>query len=127
MRHDYRMGNISRQEALAGGGDKPKEENVMRKLSTLMAAAALVASSGIALAQNQPAPNQPNQPNQLNQPSQQRPATSGQSGAGQMDPNRGTGMTGAPSSSNPAAGGGYNQPRELPESGGAPSTQTPGR
>jgi uncharacterized membrane protein len=99
-------------------GRQSKEKKVMRKLSTLMAATALVASGGIAVAQNQPAPNQP---------SQQRPATSGQSGAGQMDPNRGTGMTGAPSSSNPQAGGGYNQPRQLPENGGAPTTQTPGR
>jgi hypothetical protein len=87
----------------------------MRKLSTLMAAAILVASSGIALAQNQPSP------------SQQRPATSGQSGAGQMEPNRGPGMTGAPSTTNPQGGGGYNQPRELPENGGAPRTQTPQR
>jgi hypothetical protein len=84
----------------------------MRKLSTLLAAAILVASGGIALAQKQPAH------------SKQRPATTGQSGMGQMDPNRGTGMTGAPSSSNPAAAGGYNQPRQLPENGGAPTTQT---
>jgi hypothetical protein len=97
-------------------GRQPKEKNVMRKLSTLLAAAALFASSGIALAQNQ------------SQQGQQRPpATSGQSGAGQMDPNRGTGMTGAPSSTNPQAGGGYQQPRQLPENGGAPTTQTPRR
>jgi hypothetical protein len=39
-------------------------------------------------------------------------------------------MTGAPSSTNPQAGGGAagNQaPRELPEAGGAPNTQNPPR
>jgi hypothetical protein len=38
------------------------------------------------------------------------------------------GMTGAPSSTNPQAGGGgagYQTPRETPEAGGAPTTQTP--
>jgi hypothetical protein len=37
-------------------------------------------------------------------------------------------MTGAPSSTNPQAGGGgadYQTPREVPEAGGAPTTQTP--
>ena len=89
----------------------------MRKHSTLFAAAILVASGGIALAQNQPPAGQ-----------QKPPATSGQSGAGQMDPARGTGMTGAPSSTNPQSGGGgagYQTPREVPEQGGAPNTQVP--
>ena len=37
-------------------------------------------------------------------------------------------MTGAPSSTNQQAGGGdagYQTPREVPEAGGAPTTQTP--
>ena len=39
----------------------------------------------------------------------------------QYDPGGGTGMTGAPSSSNPQAGGGYQgTPREVPSSGGVP-------
>jgi hypothetical protein len=89
----------------------------MRKHSTLLAAAILVASGSIALAQNQAPTGQ-----------QKPPATSGQSGAGQTDPARGTGMTGAPSSTNPQAGGGgagYQTPREVPEQGGAPNTQLP--
>lgn len=87
----------------------------MSKLSALMAAGILVASAGFALAQNN---------NQMPNGQQRPPATSGQSGAGQMDPNRGTGMTGAPSTTNPQAGGGLQQPRQLPENGGAPTTQT---
>jgi hypothetical protein len=92
----------------------------MRKHSTLLAAAILVASGGIALAQGQAPTGQ--QPAGQQKP----PATSGQSG--QTDPARGTGMTGAPSSTNPQAGGGAagNQaPREVPEQGGAPNTQLP--
>jgi hypothetical protein len=88
----------------------------MRKHSALLAATLLVASSGIGMAQSQ-SPN-----------SQQKvPATSGQSSGSQSDP-RGTGMTGAPSSTNPQAGGGgagYQTPRETPEAGGAPTTQPP--
>ena len=87
----------------------------MRKHSILFVAAALLVSTGIASAQN----NQP----PANQQRPQQPATSGQS-----DPARGTGMTGAPSSTNPQAGGGpaSNQaPREVPENGGAPNTQMP--
>ena len=39
----------------------------------------------------------------------------------QYDPGGGTGMTGAPSSTNPQAGGGYQgTPREVPSSGGVP-------
>jgi hypothetical protein len=91
------------------------EGNDMRKHSILFVAAALLVSTGIASAQN----NQP----PANQQRPQQPATSGQS-----DPARGTGMTGAPSSTNPQAGGGAagNQtPREVPEQGGAPNTQVP--
>jgi hypothetical protein len=83
----------------------------MNTRATSLAAALLLLSSGIALAQTP-----------MGQ--QQRPATTGQ-GSTQMDPNRGTGMTGAPSSTNPQAAGGYNQPRQLPENGGSPTTQIP--
>ena len=51
----------------------------------------------------------------------------GTSSGSQSDP-RGTGMTGAPSSTNPQTGGGgagYQTPRETPEAGGAPTTQNP--
>jgi hypothetical protein len=87
----------------------------MRKHSILFVAGALLVSTGIASAQN----NQP----PTGQQRQQQPATSGQS-----DPARGTGMTGAPSSTNPQAGGGgagHQTPREVPEQGGAPNTQVP--
>jgi hypothetical protein len=90
----------------------------MRKQSTVLAAAIFVLSSGIAFAQSQ-APSQAPGQAPMNQ---QRPATSGQA-----DP-RGTGVTGAPSSTNPQAGGGgagYQTPREVPEQGGAPNTQLP--
>jgi hypothetical protein len=95
----------------------------MRRNSVLLAAALLVASSGMGMAQS-PSPNS-QQPNSQ----QKSPATSGQSSGSQSDP-RGTGMTGAPSSTNPQAGGGgadYRAPREVPEAGGAPTTQTPKR
>ena len=88
----------------------------MRKHSVLLAAALLVSSTGVGMAQGQ-SPNS----------QQKSPATSGQSSGSQSDP-RGTGMTGAPSSTNPQAGGGgagYQTPRETPEAGGAPTTQTP--
>src|SRR4051812_3048007 len=83
------------------------------KYVALLAAVLLAASAGTGMAQSQT-------------PSKQQrtgsPATSGQA-----DP-RGTGITGAPSSSNPqAAGGGaaYQTPREVPENGGAPTTTNP--
>src|SRR5262245_26848285 len=75
-------------------GRHPKE-NVMR-LPALLAAAILVASTGIAAAQSQ---------TPMQQQRQGAPATSGQNTGSQTDP-RGTGMTGAPSSTNPQAGGG---------------------
>jgi hypothetical protein len=87
------------------------------KYVALVAGVLLTASASTGMAQSQ-APS-----------SQQRtgsPATSGQSGS-QADP-RGTGITGAPSSSNPQAGGGgaaYQTPREVPENGGAPTTTNP--
>ena len=88
----------------------------MRKHSVLLAAALLVSSTGVGMAQGQ-SPNS----------QQKSPATSGQSSGSQSDP-RGPGMTGAPSSTNPQAGGGgagYQTPRETPEAGGAPTTQLP--
>ena len=90
----------------------------MRKHSALMAAAILLMSGGIASAQSQ---------TPMSQEKSAPPATAGQSGGSQSDP-RGTGMTGAPSSTNPQAGGGgagYQTPREVPEAGGAPNTQSP--
>ena len=81
------------------------KEMLMRKYSILFVVATLAASTGIAAAQNQPRANK-----------QKRPMTTGQS-----DPARGTGFTGAPSTTNPQAGGGYQSPREIPESGGAPN------
>jgi hypothetical protein len=77
----------------------------MRKHSALLAAAILLVSSGIASAQSQTPMTK-----------DRAPATSGQS-APQSDPGRGTGVTGAPSSTNPQAGGGgagYQTPREVP-------------
>jgi hypothetical protein len=94
----------------------------MRKQSTVLAAAILVLSSGIAFAQSQTPSQAPGQAPDQAPMNQQRPATSGQA-----DP-RGTGMTGAPSSTNPQAGGGeagHQTPREVPEQGGAPNTQFP--
>jgi hypothetical protein len=88
----------------------------MRKHSALLAAGLLLASSGIGMAQSQ-SPNS----------QQKSPATSGQSSGSPSDP-RGTGMTGAPSSTNPQSGGGgagYQAPREVPEAGGSPTTRTP--
>src|SRR4051812_42445227 len=84
----------------------------MRKHSALLVAAILLVSSGIASAQSQTPMTK-----------DRAPATSGQS-APQSDPARGTGVTGAPSSTNPQAGGGgagYQTPREVPEAGGAPN------
>ena len=90
----------------------------MRKHSALMAAAVLLVSSGIASAQSQ---------TPMSKERSGAPATSGQNPGSQSDP-RGTGTTGAPSSTNPQTGGGgagYQTPREVPEAGGAPTTQTP--
>ena len=87
----------------------------MMKYVPLLAAVLLAASASTGMAQSQ-APS-----------SQQRTGSpAGQSGS-QAEP-RGTGITGAPSSSNPQAGGGgaaYQTPREVPENGGAPTTTNP--
>src|SRR5262245_2536252 len=100
--------NCSSRQTLRLGA-KPKEILMsMRKYSILFVAAALAASTGVAAAQNQPRANKHKQP-----------MTTGQS-----DPARGTGFTGAPSTTNPQLGGGYQSPREIPENGGAPNTRT---
>jgi hypothetical protein len=116
MRHSGlgdRDGTFAAINTLSAGAAK---EATMRKHSALLVAAILRVSSGIASAQSQTPMTK-----------DRAPATSGQS-APQSDPARGTGVTGAPSSTNPQAGGGgagYQTPREVPEAGGAPNTQTP--
>jgi len=90
----------------------------MRKYSAMLAAAALLVSSGIASAQSQMPRSNDNS----------GAATSGQRTT-PRDSGQGTGMTGAPSSSNPQAGGGAGglttSPRQIPENGGAPNTVAP--
>ena len=89
----------------------------MRRHSALLVAALLVGSSSIGMAQSQ-SPNS----------QQKSPATSGQSSGAPSDP-RGPGMTGAPSSTNPQAGGGAGglttSPHQVPENGGAPNAVAP--
>jgi hypothetical protein len=88
----------------------------MKKHTTLLAGAVLLLSSGVTLAQSQVPMRQ------------QAPVTTGQAG-NQADP-RGTGITGAQSSTNPQFGGGaagYLTPREVPENGGAAHTEVPVR
>jgi hypothetical protein len=89
----------------------------MRKYSAMLAAAALLVSSGIASAQSQAPRGNDNSGS----------ATSGQRYV--SDSGRGTGMTGAPSSSNPQAGGGAGglttSPHQVPENGGAPNAVAP--
>jgi len=89
----------------------------MRKHSALIAAAALLMSIGLAAAQSQ-------------MPRSDRssaPATTGQSRDGM--PGGNTGVTGAPSSTNPQAGGGAGgttmSPHGVPENGGAANSQAP--
>jgi hypothetical protein len=90
--------------------------------SALLAATALLISSGIAFAQTQ---------TPRNYDSSGAPQTSGQAGRGMSGPASAgsTGMTGSPSSTNPQAGGGPNglqsTPHEVPENGGAPSSISP--
>jgi hypothetical protein len=90
----------------------------LRKYSAMLAAAALLISSGIASAQNQ-------MPRSNDNPGA---ATSGQRTA-PRDSGQGTGMSGAPSSSNPQAGGGARglatSPHQVPENGGAPNAVVP--
>jgi hypothetical protein len=94
----------------------------MSKYSALLAAAALLISSGIASAQTQ---------TPRNYDSSGAPQTSGQGRGGMSGPASGgsTGMTGSPSSTNPQAGGGPNglqsTPHEVPENGGAPNSISP--
>jgi hypothetical protein len=89
----------------------------MRKHSALIAAAALLISTGIAAAQSQMPRNDRSN----------APATTGQSRDGM--PGGNTGVTGAPSSTNPQAGGGpaglTTTPHGVPENGGAANSQAP--
>jgi hypothetical protein len=87
----------------------------MRKYSAMMAAAALLVSSGIASAQSQMPRSNDN---------------SGAATSGQRTTPRdsGQGMTGAPSTSNPQGGGGgglTTSPHQVPENGGAPNAVAP--
>ena len=88
----------------------------MRKYSAMLAAAALLVSSGIASAQSQMPRGNDNS----------GAATSGQRTT-PRDSGQGTGMTGAPSSSNPQAspGGLTTSPHHVPENGGAPNAVAP--
>jgi len=89
----------------------------MRKHSALIAAAALLISTGLAAAQSQMPRNERSG----------APATTGQSRDGM--PGGNTGATGAPSSTNPQAGGGpggvTTTPHGVPENGGAANSQAP--
>jgi len=89
----------------------------MRKYSAMLAAAALLISSGIASAQSQ-----------MPRSNDNSGAASGQRTT-PRDSGQGTGMTGAPSSSNPQAGGGAGglttSPHQVPENGGAPNSAAP--
>jgi hypothetical protein len=84
------------------------------KTSLFLASAVLLLTSAVASAQNQ---NQ--MPRNPDQPQAGAPSTTGR-----------TGTTGAPSSTNPQAtspNGLRDTPHEVPESGGAPMRETPGR
>ena len=89
----------------------------MKRHSALIAAAALLISTGLAAAQSQMPRNDRSG----------APVTTGQSRDGM--PGGNTGVTGAPSSTNPQAGGGpgglTTSPREVPENGGAANSQAP--
>jgi hypothetical protein len=89
----------------------------MKRHSALIAAAALLISTGLAAAQSQMPRNDKSG----------APATTGQSRDGM--PGGNTGVTGAPSSTNPQAGGGpgglTTSPREVPENGGAANSRAP--
>jgi hypothetical protein len=91
----------------------------MKKYSALLAAAALLVSSGIAAAQSR---NYDSSGAPKSAPSGQRSgglATGSTTGAGGN-----TGMAG-PSSTNPQAGGTPTAPRQVPENGGAPTSTMP--
>jgi hypothetical protein len=92
----------------------------MKKYSALLAAAALLVSSGIAAAQSR---NYDSSGAPKSAPSGQRSggglATGSTTGAGGN-----TGMAG-PSSTNPQAGGTPTAPRQVPENGGAPNSTMP--
>jgi hypothetical protein len=89
----------------------------MKRHSALIAAAALLISTGLAAAQSQMPRNERSG----------APATTGQNRDGA--PGGNTGVTGAPSSTNPQAGGGAGglttTPHGVPENGGAANSQAP--
>jgi len=99
----------------------------MKTYTALIAAAALALSAGLASAQTQ---------TPRNYDSSGAPQTSGQRSGGGMSGGAATGssgssgMTGAPSSTNPQAGGGpgglTTAPHQVPENGGAPNATVPG-
>jgi hypothetical protein len=97
----------------------------LKKHTALIAAAALALSAGLASAQTQ---------TPRNYDSSGAPQTSGQRSGGGMSGGAATGvssgMTGAPSSTNPQAGGGPSglttAPHQVPENGGAPNATAPG-
>jgi hypothetical protein len=93
----------------------------MKKYSALLAAAALVVSTGIAAAQSR---NYDSSGAPKSSGSSQRSgggmATGNMTGAGGT-----TGMSGAPSSTNPQPGKAQSAPRQAPENGGAPNSLAP--
>jgi hypothetical protein len=101
------------------------EATFLKKHTALIAAAALALSAGLASAQTQ---------TPRNYDSSGAPQTSGQRSGGGMSGGAATGvssgMTGAPSSTNPQAGGGPSglttAPHQVPENGGAPNATAPG-
>jgi len=103
------------------------EVTFMKTYTALIAAAALALSAGLASAQTQ---------TPRNYDSSGAPQTSGQRSGGGMSGGAATGssgssgMTGAPSSTNPQAGGGpgglTTAPHQVPENGGAPNATAPG-
>jgi hypothetical protein len=103
----------------------------MRKYSPLLAAAALLVSTGIASAQSQTPRNYDSSGAPQSSGSEPRSGggltTGGTTGSGAATTGP-SGTTGAPSSTNPQAGGGgagYQAPREVPEAGGAPNSTVP--
>jgi hypothetical protein len=94
---------------------------MMKKYSALLAAAALLVSTGIASAQSR------------NYDSSGAPKSSGssqRSGGGLATGNTtgaggNTGVTGAPSSTDPQAGSTQSSPHQVPENGGAPNSVVP--
>jgi hypothetical protein len=99
----------------------------MRKSSALLAAGALLVSTGIASAQTQTPRNYDSSGAPQTSGSEPRSGggltSGGTSGSGAASTGT-SGTTGAPSSTNPQAGGAQT-PREVPEAGGAPNATVP--